>query len=162
LQEGKIPFDSVNLNTKTPQALVLAHEASRYTNILQSTKAVVFFGTPHAGSEQADLLSVLASIVAAFGSMSMVDRAFGKIRQDLVRLLKPRSIELETLSISFTERSKDIEIVSFYEENAMPPYKSEVCFLSSNVHVTIIEVFLGYQANSNVNFRITACTTQLY
>jgi ankyrin repeat domain-containing protein 50 len=101
--------------------LVLAHEASRYTNILQSTKAVVFFGTPHSGSEQADFLSVLVDIVAKFGSLSMIDRAYGKIRQDLLRTLKPRSVELEALSMSFMERSKELEIVSFYEENAMPP-----------------------------------------
>jgi len=48
-----------------------------------------------------------------------------------VRLLKPRSIELENLSMSFTGRSKDIEIVSFYEENAIPPFKSELVPCSS-------------------------------
>jgi hypothetical protein len=116
--------------------LVLAHEASRYTNILQSTKAVVFFGTPHSGSEQADFLSVLVDIVTKFGSLSMIDRAYGKIRQDLVRTLKPRSVELEELSMSFTERSKGLEIVSFYEENAMPPFTHEVgCFSILRCHI---------------------------
>jgi hypothetical protein len=123
-------YVGVKVNANKSQALVLAHEISRYTAILHSTKAIVFFGTPHSGSEQADFLSVLANIVAACGSLTMVDRAFGKLRQDLVRILKPGSIELETLSMSFTERSQGIEIVSFYEEHAMPPFKSEVSYFT--------------------------------
>ena len=127
--------------------MVIAHEVSRYTNILQSTKAVVFFGTPHSGSEQVNLLSVLADIVAVFGSLSMVDRAYGKIRQDLVRTLKPRSVELEALSMSFTERSKELEIISFYEENAMPPFKREVsCYPFLCDHASTFRIAFGCQS----------------
>ena len=65
----------------------------------------------------------------SFGSLSMIDRTYGKIRQDLVNALKTSSVELEALSISFTERSKEFEIISFYEENAMIPFTREVsCF----------------------------------
>ena len=65
----------------------------------------------------------------------MIDRGFGKVRQDLVRILKPRSIELEALSMSFTERSKELEIISFYEENAMFPFKHVVSLFSLSDHI---------------------------
>lgn len=95
-------------------------------------KSVVFFGTPHQGSEQATFLSILTNIVDKFGSLSLSDRAIGRIRHRLVSTLKPRSKELEALSMSFTQRSKDIDIISFYEENAMPPFKNEVGFFHSH------------------------------
>lgn len=121
----------VEANTDKSQALVLAHEGSRYTNILQSTKAIVFFGTPHSGSEHADFFSILIGIVNTMESISMVQHTFGKTRQDLVDILKLRSTELENLSMSFTDRTKDVEIISFYEEKAMPPFKREVsCFIA--------------------------------
>jgi hypothetical protein len=139
LQKGSVLYDlHMKLNPNLAKVLVLAHEASRYSNILQSTKAIVFFGTPHSGSDQADLLFVLADIVSkfgSFGSLSMIDRGFGKVRQDLVRILKPRSIELEALSMSFTERSKELEIISFYEENAMFPFKHVVSLFSLSDHI---------------------------
>jgi len=69
---------------------------------------------------------MLTGIVNTMESMSMIHRTFGKTRQDLVHMLKPRSMELENLSMSFTDRTKDIEIVSFYEEKAMLPFKHVV------------------------------------
>jgi hypothetical protein len=128
----------VTANTDKSQALVLAHEGSRHTNILQSTKAIVFFGTPHSGSEHADFFSMLMRIVDTMGSVAMVQQTFGKTRQDLVNTLKPRSTELENLSMSFTDRAKDIEIVSFYEENATPPLKTVVSCLFYGHH-TVVE-----------------------
>ncbi|OBT99536.1 hypothetical protein VE01_02798 [Pseudogymnoascus verrucosus] len=112
-------------------ALVLSHENSIYLNILQSTKAIVFFGTPHRGSEHADFVSVLAGVINAFGYVSMAHRLFGKIRKDLIHLLRPRSKELIDISTSFTERTKDLDIISFYEENAMPPFKTQIVERSS-------------------------------
>jgi hypothetical protein len=135
----------VKANTDNSQALVLAYEDSRYTNILQSTKAIAFFGTPHSGSEHADSLSVLISLVKLVELVSMVGHMVGKMRQDLVNILRPRSTELKDLSISFTSRTKDIEIVSFYEEEPMPPFKTVVsCFIYG--HPTIFEVILGLQS----------------
>lgn len=108
------------------KSLILAHESSRYVNILQSTKAVIFFGTPHSGSEQADFLSTLVKIANTVESASKLNHFLGKPRQHLADLLRPRSVELENISMSFTDRTKGIEIVSFYEERVMPPFKSEV------------------------------------
>jgi hypothetical protein len=128
----------VDAKTDKSQALVLAHESSRYTNILQLTKAVVFFGTPHSGSEQASLLSLVLNIIDTVPLIT-------KPRNDLAQLLKLNSSELESLSISFTDRTRDIEIVSFYEENAMPHFKNEVsCFFCS--HPTTLKVAPGYQS----------------
>ena len=109
-------------------ALILAHEGPRYSNILQSTKATIFFGTPDSGSDHADFLSILMKSVNAIESVSQLGRVLGRPRQQLVDLLKPRSRELESISMSFTHRTKDLEIVSFYEEKVMPPFKSLVSF----------------------------------
>jgi hypothetical protein len=151
----------VKADTDKSQALVLAHEGSRYTNILQSTKAIVFFGTPHLGSEHADFLSILIGIVNTMESISMVQHTFGKTRQDLVDILKPRSTELENLSMSFTNRTKDIEIVSFYEEKAMSPFKREVSCSSAVIPPSLKEC-LDTKANTMPNYRISDCPTQLY
>jgi hypothetical protein len=72
---------------------------------------------------------MLIGIVNTMESISLSDRTLGRTRQDLVQLLKPRSTELENISISFTDRTKNIDIISFYELNAMPPLRREVsCF----------------------------------
>ena len=59
-------------------------------------------------------------------SASKLNHILGKPRQHLADLLRPRSRELENISASFTDRTQGIEIVSFYEERVMPPFKSEV------------------------------------
>lgn len=104
--------------TKASQALILAHEDSHYTNILQSTRVIVFFGTPHLGLKQADFLSMLVGIVNGVPIISA--------RQDLVQLLRPGSKELQNLSMSFTHRTEGIDIISFSEEKAMSPFKHPV------------------------------------
>jgi hypothetical protein len=119
----------LRVNTDKFQALVLAHEDSRYANTLLSTRAIIFFGTPHLGSEHAVFFSMLMGIVNAVGSVSMIQNAFGKTRKDLVGTLNFGSAELKDLSMSFTDRTEGIEIISFYEENVMPPFKKLVsCF----------------------------------
>ena len=108
------------------KSLVIAHEESRYANILRSTKAVAFFGTPHGGSDKAGLGSILANILNTVESVSLLELALGSTRSDLVKILGSRSTVLEEVSLSFRNRANDIEIVSFYETRASPPFKTEV------------------------------------
>ena len=108
------------------ESLIIAHEESRYGDILLSTKAVVFLGTPHGGSEKASLGSVAATVLNAVESISLLELALGRTRSDLVKMLRSRSPILEEVSLSFRNRVDDMEIVSFYETRALAPFKSEV------------------------------------
>ena len=80
----------------------------------------MFFGTPHAGSEQAEFASMLVRIGETMATATLTDRISGRrIRRDLIDLLKSQSRELEELSMSFRNRLRGIEIVSFYELNTI-------------------------------------------
>jgi hypothetical protein len=81
-------------------------------NVLQSTKAVLFLGTPHAGSQFADMGDTLRRIVSAVG--------FGTANQNL-RDLKPDSAMLEQCRKHFQSlhESRDFEIYTFQEELGM-------------------------------------------
>ncbi|KAH6714466.1 Alpha/Beta hydrolase protein, partial [Leptodontidium sp. MPI-SDFR-AT-0119] len=102
------------------RALIEANEDHSFSNILESTKAIIFFGTPHVGSEQADFASMLALIAESLGTATLADRISGqRIRRDLVELLRNQSKALEDISMSFRNRLQGIEIVSFYEQDTI-------------------------------------------
>lgn len=88
---------------------------------------------------------MLVKIANMMESASKLNHILGKPRQHLVDLLRPRSLELENISMSFTERTKGIEIVSFYEERVMPPFKSEVSRLLCPYSIPF-EVVFKYQS----------------
>ncbi|PSS20674.1 hypothetical protein M430DRAFT_41958 [Amorphotheca resinae ATCC 22711] len=104
------------------KALVVARQDPRYGNILQYTKAVLFFGTPHRGSDQASIGSVIFNIFNNVISVTVPDRYLAKARQDLVALLKYQNQTLTDLSEAFRIQSKVLEIVSFYESASSPPF----------------------------------------
>jgi hypothetical protein len=99
------------------------------------------------------------NIVRPIELVSMSDRAFGKMRKDLADLLRPRSKELENLSMSFTDRTKGIEIVSFFEEEVMLPFKTEVSKLFLHLYAHVLKYCFGIKANKN-DYCISDCTTQ--
>lgn len=123
------------------QALVEANEDPSFSNVLRSTKAIVFFGTPHVGSEQADFAAMLGLIAESIGTATLTDRLTGqRIRRDLIDLLRRQSKELEELSLSFRNRYMGIEIISFYEQDTMRGLKKLVrpfVFLDLTLFVAI-------------------------
>ena len=99
--------------------MCVAHEDSRFTSILQSTKLIVFMGTPHRGSDYAKKVREIAKLTDAASEGSIAFPRFSGFNKKLLGDLEPHSTYLTELSSSFTERLKDIGIVSFYEER--PP-----------------------------------------
>lgn len=101
------------------QALNLAHERERYDMLLSQIKGVIFFDTPHRGSDLANWAETLGNIlkVANFGTST---------NTRLARELNGRSEILRKISTSFVERGKDLAIFSFYESEMMPNMNCKV------------------------------------
>lgn len=95
------------------QAVIRAHEQyDFYSGVLDSIQGVVFFGTPHRGSDLAFWDSVAVSLVRA-STLGYFTNA--KLSRDL-------KIEAETLkhiSESFVHRGAKLGIRSFYETQFM-------------------------------------------
>lgn len=83
------------------QAIVKAKESERlYRSFFSSTKATIFFGTPHRGLVVDDILAMLGE---------------ASLRQDLVRSLTSRSLQLRTELKRFINCTTNLKIVSFKE-----------------------------------------------
>jgi hypothetical protein len=65
-------------------------------------------GTPHRGSKYANAGSTVSKVINFFGPA-------GSTRADLLKLLQSQAEELWRVSQLFVERSKDLQIISFYE-----------------------------------------------
>lgn len=101
------------------QALIRANERQqRYRCILDSTKAIFFFGTPHLGSDLAKPLADLA-IAGELLDPGLVALLFGKsklVRPDLIRDLSSKEGMLDNLKSAFVEHAHKLQcILSFYE-----------------------------------------------
>ncbi|KAK2690708.1 hypothetical protein QWA68_010615 [Fusarium oxysporum] len=92
------------------QALVIAHEKeTRYGSIKEAVAGVIFLGTPHRGADIAywsKLLAKFANVLTA-----------GKMREDLLKALAPKSTELGTICSQFVERGMRLQIFSLYERH---------------------------------------------
>ena len=111
------------------QALVIANEQERYNSILNATKAVFFFGTPHRGSAIADFVSK-ATILSSIPS-TLLNTVFGtgQIRRDLIKTLGVDAIYLDQLTSSFKERAHNLDtIVTFYETKLIHNFMVSVLF----------------------------------
>lgn len=76
-----------------------------YLRILQNVRAIVFFGTPHRGSDRASLLSNL--LLVSFSQRSFVDQ------------LHVNSELIQGINDQFRDRSRLLNIISFYESREM-------------------------------------------
>jgi len=94
----------------------MAHEDPRYENIVRSTRAIFFFGTPQRGMPKADIGTILLGTYNVMASVTLTDRFYAKARQDLMASLKRQSRSLQDLAMSFTHRGERMEIFSFYED----------------------------------------------
>lgn len=90
------------------KALRHAHERSgQFGDILNSTKAIVFFGTPHQGSDIAGWGSFLGGLGSVIGIRD----------SNLVRELQTWSSPLLELSTVFADLAPRFQLTSFFEEN---------------------------------------------
>ncbi|KAG9246100.1 hypothetical protein BJ878DRAFT_540603 [Calycina marina] len=94
------------------QSLVIAARESRHRCIVDSTVAVVFFGTPHQGSDYANNVT---SIANALGAITFKPTA------TLLEALKFGSPKLKLLTDQFVAlaEQRQFNIVSFYETKAI-------------------------------------------
>lgn len=102
------------------KSLIIANEKrDRYESILDSTRAIFFFGTPHQGSDFADTASNFFRLFDTW-----VVEAIGKkgkpVRPELIKDLGPKSKTLEQLCTAFVNRAHAVRcIVSFFELNKL-------------------------------------------
>lgn len=101
-------FQYLSFIDRVPEALNFAHEHGRvHRDITQSTKGIVFMGTPHLGADVAawgKLLGNIGNVVT-----------FGSFRTDLLKDLKSKSREFGEIAKAFVERAADLQIVSLFE-----------------------------------------------
>ncbi|KAL2266766.1 hypothetical protein VTJ83DRAFT_6118 [Remersonia thermophila] len=90
------------------QALCIANIEPAFNDILSSTRGIVFFGTPHRGTDAAVWGETLARIkFAAFGARDL---------SDLFRALRPDGTDLMNVSEDFRPMVTRFAISSFFEE----------------------------------------------
>ena len=111
--------------------MITAHEDERFAEVLKMTRAIMFMGTPHRGS---DIASSLKPLIAAinFGLKYTGGSAIaGTMRADLIEMLACNSNALDAINESFVHRVKNKQIVSCYElerpENMNQLVSSTVC-----------------------------------
>ena len=117
-----LAYSSVSRHVSNiPQLLTVAHERnSIYEDISNSTRGVMFMGTPHFGSDLANWTRVLRNI----GNFCTA----GSVRIDLLKGLESKSAELAELSMQFIDRGNAIKIVSVYEGKSLARLIPVVCF----------------------------------
>lgn len=98
-----------------------ARERDRFTGLLESIRGVAFFGTPHRGSPAASFGVIFASIlkISTLGTNT---------NSKLVSQLKENAETLLAINSSFVDRSKNLDIISFYEMEKMDYMQRLVSF----------------------------------
>ena len=88
--------------------LTIAHERqSHYSDISNSTKGVIFFGTPHCGAAVAKMTRILRDVLNVC--------TIGSVRVDLLKDLETKSEALVELAEQFVERANNLKIITVYE-----------------------------------------------
>ena len=99
------------------QALVWARREPRYESIGNHTLGVVFFGTPHRGSDKANYGKILANVAAG---------VMHKPKSKLISALQNNSETLMRLTSEFKFEASNFEIMTFYETKPMGIFSSLV------------------------------------
>ncbi|PVH92190.1 hypothetical protein DM02DRAFT_576133 [Periconia macrospinosa] len=96
------------------RALITARNEPKYSSVSESTIGILFFGTPHRGSENAKIPSTLASIASALTN---------RPSPNLLNALQAKSKELQKLCNDFRHQLPNYQVCSFYEMKPMKPLK---------------------------------------
>lgn len=86
-------------------------DPEKYSDIAESTRGIVFFGTPHRGSDVADWTAVVSDVLQA---------AMARPQSRLLHALQSHSPELWKVSMDFRPLAPKYAITSFYESNEHP------------------------------------------
>ncbi|KAK5994802.1 Vegetative incompatibility HET-E-1-like protein [Cladobotryum mycophilum] len=115
-------------------ALVLAHQDDNlYSQVLRSIIGIVFLGTPHRGSDTANLGSILGTIVNICAATSTGGVLSRTVRTGLLDHLTRDSSVLQELLLSARNRFRNIAVVSFYETEPTPPLSTLVVNRASSI-----------------------------
>jgi hypothetical protein len=85
----------------------MASEEQRYKNIVESTRGVMFMGTPHDGADAAKLALTIANIANSVTSINTVN----------LELLRRDSEPLTEIARSFGFLAQRLKIVTIVESN---------------------------------------------
>ena len=105
------------------QALTARDAEVHYKDIIESTSAVLFLGTPHGGSDYAAITKPIVNIAHV-----TLPKPFGTFRKDLIGSLERNGSELLELSNDFRYivDKKNITLYSFVEQDRHPLLSSRV------------------------------------
>ncbi|RDL41952.1 Uncharacterized protein BP5553_01931 [Venustampulla echinocandica] len=98
------------------QALVSARIESQYSPICEHTTGIIFFGTPHHGSDKAAYGKILTNVAST---------VMRKPNSKLLSALETNSDTLARLTSDFRHQLPQYEIVSFYERKPLGIFKKE-------------------------------------
>jgi hypothetical protein len=76
---------------------------------------ILFLGTPHRGSETADVASVLTGVVNAAARLGSLGLAKNPLQQNILNELRTGSKPLRELHDTFRKRVSEIQVKSFFE-----------------------------------------------
>lgn len=109
----------VELSISTAQALLISRGSAQQhlKDVLESTEAIAFLGTPHAGSAKADWDT----------SLTRLSNVLRKTNTEIMQVLKPGSEMLADLQQEFhtmlddrsRNQKRNMEIFCFFEELAV-------------------------------------------
>jgi hypothetical protein len=101
----------------------------QFASIYLATYAVIFFGTPHRGSQTASLGVIAATACKAVGK---------ETNANLLRSLETSSETLERISEAFAKiiSRREIKVHSFLEEFSMSSLVGKVTMISHRVRIT--------------------------
>lgn len=97
------------------QALILAREDPSYAEIFRASRAIMFMGTPHRGSDIATAAVRLAALTNLGITVSGASFFVSPIRTDLLKTLARESPILGSIQDSFRHLVKNLIIISCYE-----------------------------------------------
>jgi hypothetical protein len=95
--------------------MVTAHEKKRFAEVLRTTQAIMFMGTPHRGNDIAASLGPLIDVVNLGLAISGGSLLAGSMRADLIQVLARESSALDDINESFIPRVEQKHIISCYE-----------------------------------------------
>ena len=104
------------------QALILAYRNPLYSNILDSTIGILFFGTPHRGARGTPEMGIVLGNIVDVCLKGSGSRFFmGKTRSDLLAALSANSSTLRDIAQDFTQILDGLQIITFYELEEKAP-----------------------------------------
>ena len=107
--------------------MVRAHRLEEFRNVWLASKAVIFLGTPHRGSSDANYGKLLGDIANLALHVSGSSRFTGRINTSLIEALSHESKELLGIAEDFIPHASSLHIISFYETETHPLTNKVVC-----------------------------------